>query len=1692
MAEIQPGINGNGEGTPQQGGESVPVQKKRTFWGRTRKVLALLLLLLLVFGLAAALFIQLPIFKRFVIGELVSVVEKSTNGTLLIGNIRGNLLEGFVMDDVTLRLKTGTKYDTVPMLHIDHVLAQYSLIRWLRRNEIGVTQLVLEHPVAQLVKFAGDTSWNYSLLVKPVPTAPKAPPQPFTQLVDLASFRILNGSLYVRNYNFPAASQTTAVASAALDTIDWADMQVHGIDLDSRFLARGDTMQRAVIHHLRFLEAPSGFFLQHLGGILYHDSSHLSISKGNLTTGHSSLAFSLNVTRPQIEQSVRLDSLQHATVALDLNGPVISTYELRQFLPGPLGFLAGSPGIHLETSGEFGRMHIKNLALDFKGRGSISATGDIRNLQRADSLWMNVSLIGHNLSNGTLESYVPGLHLPDLSRVGTITIPRLVYTGEPLNFHTKFTAQSTGAGNASGDVFLDLRHQHIVYRAGAKAENFNVAAIANNNEYQSSISAQFQLAGHGTNWKTMVSTITAKTDGPSSFGKYRITSLDADGAIEAGTLTANHLNAIVEGGPEAHIRSAKLGLSEKTLPFQFDGTVTNLPLAQVLATNNPARVDLDANLIGHATDFEDVTGTAHARLFDLEYRGHALSNDTADLKITPNANGENSLELKSQIADLSIQHRFILGNLTEDIPRHIDVLLTAIENREFPAQSTVVPLPSQCPDSIDFDYHLQIKDLRPLADFLPRTFLLGEGTIYGNVKGCPDGALDMTMDGDSLAFILRNRKFLDTTLVLEDTSLVNPIPDSLTRFAIAHDTTGKLAAMLRRDTSAFALPHFEAGTPRVQAMPTRFRLTLRNLSNNAAEVLPNLNASLDLISDSIVRLGSALFYHPKIGLVYSNQMLNFDAATVYNDAFGMHLKGSAKFPQGTLDLTLDSLFVDYINPNPVAPALHEYVWENQGPAHIILDKSGRLVLDTMTIMHSLSDADATHTVNTMQIKIAGTLEGDTVIATAFIPSFYLQDIKKIVPPLNPNAKSFGFADFSGRVHNATIALSGTLEQPQIMATMFANKIAYVGAGDSIFFDSNALNLEYINQALHGSLTLHATKFNTSISENTIAAHSELNAVIDSIPMTIALKRGPTYAEDSARAARRPLSAYIDATDFPLDVATPFLPPFRQVQGTGDIHFSITGTRQNIDYSGTASIENGAVLLAATNMWYRIAGPLAFAHNALTLENDTVRNIPADDPNGVGFLNGSLNFNGFEITNFDLKLRSNEIMVLSDAAKVSQLPAYGPVVVNTGGMEFHFHNTFQAPWIDGPINIMSAKITMPQTATEPQTTSNAGIIYETLPNDSMSHAGHNRVQAAPSRLAQLEYSSGARSVRMSEIDDTLFPNRMKNIFLNDDGTLRNNPYQTADSTVISPSAALAPSFTDKLRMDLRITTEGSTSILFPFAGALGVLGSQLNADLAPGGALNIQRGNNLDLIANGGFDLTQNSSFTFYKPMNITEGRITFTKNFTNPNINITAEYVGTHTRPTGGSTNAKIRLRVTGTKDQPILTAENYDEIAGTFQPIPEASPEAAKEDAIYFLAFGQFRTDLNSTENANAANALLPNLGAGLLADVVNNFSTSQQFAIRAANLTFGNGAVGGQITGAYKDVTIKIGGYTYNPNAPANPYGLNVTTDIPLSSISSAPAARSMMVEVQYNSSPTTGASILAQQPTWLSKFVWTPFRW
>lgn len=1648
---------------------------------RKRKLHHLLVLILLWFvgctvilGLAILLFIQLPVTKRLVVHELVKTVESSTNATLVIGDVEGNLLQGFILHDVSLKLKTGTRYDSFDLIHADQVLAKYSLIRWIRRDEIGITSMVLVRPKIQLLKFAGDTVWNYSLLTKYVPTAPQAPPKPFTQIVDLASLRIQNGSVIVRDYNFPERP-TKLISGTGAEVkerdIDWSNVQLQDLDLDSRFYAHGSSAQSARVNHLRFTEKQSGFFVQHLAFSAYLDSLQARIDDAKITTGHTDIGFSVSVIPPSILKTKKYSSLGPSEVNLAMKGPVVSTYELKQFLPSALGFLGGSPGIDLVCTGHYDDLHIKNLALDFKGHGGISITGDLKNLHKTDSLWMNLAVEGRNLTNATLNTYVPGLHLPSLTRFGVINIPRLVYTGEPLNFHTVFDARSTGAGNIAADAFLNFHHHETNYRAGIRTQNFNLAAVIQKPAFESSISAEGKIAGNGTNWKTLTTDLTLKATAPSTVGKRRIDAFDLAGTLKQGNATIDRLVATVAGGPDVNVHSAAINLVSAAMPFRFDGTVNDLKLADIIpgAEGNPARIHLEANLQGSAKDFEDAIGTLHGKITNLVVKNHPLGDVTVDAKMASLGSGENSLVLKSEIADIDIEKRFRLGDLITTVPQHVNALLTAIQRREFPEANVHYPLES-CGDSLDFAYRINVKDLRPVAAFMPQLFMLSEGELGGNVWGCRHGDLNLTLKSDSLGFIMRNRPdseftsitSLDTSVVAHiDSSIRATLPDSLKR-------------------TALSLPSFTSGVPRLHVTPTHINLVAHNISDDPSKVLDHLDATVHIASDSVVRLGSSLFYRPIVNLAYKNQAMGFDVATNYNAALDVHLMGNAHFPERQFDLAFDSIVVAYFNRDLSAP-LTEYKWANEGPSHIVVGEAGSVTIDTLTLVHPLRRYG---NFPQLRLSLGGSIHHDSVDAWAQVDRFDINSIPRIYPVRN----SAAFSPYAGAVRDLHLGLSGTLERPDIETKLFMDHVSYGEPGNRIIFDSNAVDLHYKDQILSGSVALHVDTIEAAgeITAFRRDSASELRANIQSIPMIIALKRGPNYAADSAANVTKPLSASFDASHFPLDVATPLLPIFKSMEGTAELHFSVSGTRENTVYAGQASIDGGEFLLAANNMWYRLYGPLSFANNSLKLNSLTLRNIDADDPLGVATLNGFLNFSGFSVTNFDIAAHTDRLMVLSDNSRESLHAIYGPVTISTSGQDLHFHNTFKQPWLNGTIEIVSANLTLPQTGNGGQTVSSEGIVYRTLPPDSSTYSEDSTI------FQGHRWGASPASVMLVRHDDSLFSNRMKEIYLNEEGRSDLADTMQADANTQERSPSLGPSFADRLMLDLNVGIQNSADIVMPFSGVFGLLGAQLNAELKSEGLIAIQRSEiGAPVTVNGTIDLTPNSTFRFYQTFNLTHGQITFQNSFTNPLIDITASYTGTHhNAKTGTDDQAKVEMQLSGTKDRPDLTTTIYTDESGAFEPIAESSKESAIQDAVYFLASGgYFKNDLLPNEQQTILAKMSTNISTQLFSSMIQSYlgSTGSEFAIRQASLVSGGGA---QFTAAWKDIVIH---YNYSKGTVVNGISSgesqNFEVDIPMTMFSVSPTTRRMQLELQYNMNPSSSAATsLVQQPQFLGKFVWT----
>jgi hypothetical protein len=288
----------------------------------------------------------------------------------------------------------------------------------------------------------------------------------------------------------------------------------------------------------------------------------------------------------------------------------------------------------------------------------------------------------------------------------------------------------------------------------------------------------------------------------------------------------------------------------------------------------------------------------------------------------------------------------------------------------------------------------------------------------------------------------------------------------------------------------------------------------------------------------------------------------------------------------------------------------------------------------------------------------------------------------------------------------------------------------------------------------------------------------------------------------------------------------------------------------------------------------------------------------------------------------------------------------------------------------------------------------------------------------------------------------------------------------------------------LRYDLQVRVNGDAWVTIPFSGVFGILGAQVSAELRTDEPIYVHRGDDLHTTVTGDLTVTPNSYFRFYQTFNITNGRISFKQNFDNPEIDITAEYVGTHTAQNGDE-EVKIDLNITGTKAQPKLNATIYRRDASSGGFTQWETGQQAQEDVIYYLLTGgSFKSDLSEQAQMAVLSKAASSLGSQFFNTMVSNMfgsSTATSF-IKSMNLRFGS-SVGVQLTAAWRNVTLRV-----NASNAGDPAHGDYIIDVPLSTVANLPTARNILLEFELHNQSSVGtAGSLAEQPVVLGKLLY-----
>lgn len=1240
---------------------------KKSFLQRAMKTIIFIVLFFVLLLVFVGAFTQTPWFRSIVRSQIENLVKKNTTGELTLGKIEGNFITGFTIYNAHLKLRGG---DSTEIASMNEIYARYSLWKFISGSKLSITSLILRSPIIRFVKLSGDSLWNYQHLL---PTKDNTGPStPFNLTIDVQNFRIEAGKLFVRDYTTPLS--TTSV-SAERSSIDWSNYALQDINLDMSVHVAGEKIQRAQINNLSFLthgRDATPLQVHHLEFAAYHNDLHLEISGLHLITDRSDIRLTALMDPLNVINGDSLGSLEHSGTKLFLTANAVNEKELRQFLP-ELSFLEGSPSIEIDAEGEFGKLRITKGTLGFRNDGDISFSGELRNLHDPKNFFLDVILKAHTLSDRTLRNYVPGLNIADMQRFGMVNIDKLSFTGYPDYFTSAFDIRSSG-GNLNGKGALDLRTTQMIYDAEISTKNINLADLLGDPKLRSDLNSTVKIKGKGTDPKTMQSEFSIDGTGTTEFKNYQIEKLHIGGKVGGATLLLQNTEISLHSGASIRSSYATINFSQKVPEYDFDLVTNDIPVSD-FAPIFPvsSKVSVNAALSGKGLSANNLVGSIEAKISGLEQDKKSLPNITLNATLERDSSDEHRrLDIiTSSIADLTFRGKYNIETIGTIIGNRIQKISAAIKDRGKHINDTLsvfgIDAPS-CSDSIDLAYTANIKDLRPVAPFIPNIILLGSGKLSGSVLGCENGQIAIVTEGNIHNFLMRVRKQSDSS-----------------------------------------------GIPPVRLKDTKFSFSTEHVTDNENTMLHSLKSKFKIHSDSAQKFSGIVIEKPDGVISLDNGVLNYSINTLLANGLGVHLSGIGNISNPDLTFQPDSLSLAFGK---------SFVWHNDNKPHITIAADGSIEMDTLSMMKPKPGYDPENKF-AQRIKFGFKIKGDSIsYAYLITPQLDLADIPKFFP--DP-ASVPELSRMNGRVNRMSASMKGTFSHPQVSAELALRNFSY----NNVTIDTGRANLLYKDLTLSGNAVFHVDTAAFSIEsirqgrENYIATgNNSFRLTIDSVPLLFSIKKYPGYSADSAAVSKREMSIRASGRDYPLDMFSPFVPVVAELHGLSDIELGVTGTRENILYKGSVDVRRGSLLLPTTNLYYTINGKLLFSNEEMKFVDMNIANLEGDDPDGRGILNGSFFFKGFIVQSFKLQLETNRLTVLSEASKATLKSIYGPLAIRTESGPLIFSGTLDRPMLAGNIVIVQGYLTLPQSDVS-SAELNDGITYriksEEIPVDS-THPG----------------------------------------------------------------------------------------------------------------------------------------------------------------------------------------------------------------------------------------------------------------------------------------------------------------------------------------------------------------------------------
>ncbi len=617
-----------------------------------------------------------------------------------------------------------------------------------------------------------------------------------------------------------------------------------------------------------------------------------------------------------------------------------------------------------------------------------------------------------------------------------------------------------------------------------------------------------------------------------------------------------------------------------------------------------------------------------------------------------------------------------------------------------------------------------------------------------------------------------------------------------------------------------------------------------------------------------------------------------------------------------------------------------------------------------------------------------------------VKGFLLNNLQQLIPQTRQIASLQGI----GGIVSGRLLVRGDVEHPNISVDLVVDGFR----SRETVFGQVETRLSYFEHLLN----VHTT-YRYNAADPNAAPDMQLSGTI---PYELSLSASHKHTPKGN------IDLKLQSRGMRLDLLSPFLPVVSNVGGFLSCDMKMKGTVDAPEYDGYLVLSSAKFTFVPLGIDYIIDGRFVSNKTNIVFEQVTLKNVPQDQSYGRGLMNLTGNFilEGLKLGQFDLNA-NGQLLLMKETVRPAGSKFYGDLFAATGPSGIRWNGELSKSFLSGEVQVRNGKFTLPpERETILVANRNIAITYV----DDTSKASKSGSSLEPPG-ALFAMNSSARVI------DGGIPN----------GTSEKTP-------VIQTGEDISTSFLDNIVYNLVIEMQGPTQmrlVVNPMTN------EELFADMR--GRLAFEK-NGPAARLNGQVEVTNRSYYNYFKKFEAT-GKLLFTGNALNPELDIVGRYESIHQIAVDSLEKVLVKLEIKGTRNEPKLSFAIQKEKNGKYESWDQGDEES---NAIAFLLSGRFRDELTGKEQTSLITDNLLGVTSGVLSAPLREY-LRRVSGVSLDVLYYGTTeSADVRISGEIGEAVLRLGGRVLN-----NINNTNFSVELPMSSIVGIETWRNLIFTVE-----------------------------